>query len=721
VSGVEGRVKVAIVGGGCAAITTAFELSRPEHDNRYDITVYQRGWRLGGKGASGRGPADRIEEHGLHLWMGFYDNAFHLMRACYAELDRDPRTSPIADWTDAFVPAPYVGLTDPASDGKWHHLLAHFPPLPGLPGDPRDGVPATMLGYLTRAITLLSALLESARSTADDIVEERERNSGFAPGRSSDGLVEEVQRWLHYGQLATMTGILQGVHLLEGLVQAVPLASYELLAKVLEGVANGLKRVIDAMLEADDESRYVWEIIDLVLADIRGTIKFGLLTDPRGLDAINDYDAREWLLLCGASPRSVNSTIMRGLYDLAFAYEDGDPDKPRIAAGQALRGGMRMFLGYRGALFWKMQAGMGDIVFSPLYEVLKRRGVRFEFFHRLTNVGIAEPALDHEHAYVDRLEFDVQAHVVGGGEYAPLVEVDGLPCWPSAPDWQQLERGDELNAEGREFESAWDRRAEANKTLLVSKDFDFVVLGVSVGAVTDTCAEILARDARWRDMVRHVKTVPTQAFQVWLKEDMEALGWHKPPPNVSGFVEPFDTWADMTHLIPAERWDRAPKALAYFCNVLAPDPGLDRERPDYPHLMRERVKTNAVDFLNRDIVHLWSKAQSGPETFRWELLADPADSGNEPTPAVDEQRFDSQFWIANVNPSDQYVLSLPGSLRYRISPLDGTYDNLTITGDWTECGFNYGCVESAVMAGRLAAHALSRLPRLEDIFAYDHP
>src|SRR6476619_6187310 len=80
--------KVAIIGGGCASITTAFELTRPRHRGRYQVTIYQVGWRLGGKGASGRGPAGRIEEHGLHLWMGFYENAFRLMRECYAELDR---------------------------------------------------------------------------------------------------------------------------------------------------------------------------------------------------------------------------------------------------------------------------------------------------------------------------------------------------------------------------------------------------------------------------------------------------------------------------------------------------------------------------------------------------------------------------------------------------------------------------------------------------------
>ena len=93
-------------------------------------------------------------------------------------------------------------------------------------------------------------------------------------------------------------------------------------------------------------------------------------------------------------------------------------------------------------------------------------------------------------------------------------------------------------------------------------------------------------------------------------------------------------------------------------------------------------------------------------------------SHNEP---VGEERFNSQFWSANVNPSDRYVQSPPKTTRFRISPLDNTYDNLTIAGDWTACGLNVGCVEAAVMSGRLAAHALSGSPALEDIVGYDHP
>ena len=54
----------------------------------YEVHVYQVGWRLGGKGASGRNPlqGQRIEEHGLHIWSGFYDNAFRAMRECFDEI-----------------------------------------------------------------------------------------------------------------------------------------------------------------------------------------------------------------------------------------------------------------------------------------------------------------------------------------------------------------------------------------------------------------------------------------------------------------------------------------------------------------------------------------------------------------------------------------------------------------------------------------------------------
>jgi hypothetical protein len=162
------------------------------------------------------------------------------------------------------------------------------------------------------------------------------------------------------------------------------------------------------------------------------------------------------------------------------------------------------------------------------------------------------------------------------------------------------------------------------------------------------------------------------------------------------------------------------RAIGYFCSVLAdPPPGSSIASPDYPAQRREETRKSAITFLNRDVARLWPRARRESGEFRWEVLAEPL--ANTSPENADEQRFSTQFWTANVNPSDRYSLSLPGTLKYRISPLDDTFDNLTVAGDWTDSGFNEGCVEAAVMSGRLAAHALSKLPRLEDIAGYDHP
>jgi uncharacterized protein with NAD-binding domain and iron-sulfur cluster len=705
--------KVAIIGGGCAALTTAFELTHGKNHGRYAVTVYQQGWRLGGKGASGRGPSARIEEHGLHLWMGWYENAFRLMRDCYKELNRDPARCRIATWEDAFKPDPFTGAMERGVSGDWHCWRAALPMAPGLPGEPYDIPPRwTVADYMTRAAALLQTLLATLTTGLEA--------TGRTPGSSGTARLvgwDGIAALMRLGQLGTLAGLIQGVELLAPLLREVSGDRERLLLPFVEAIALNARTQLQSIVANDDESRRLWTIMDLTLATMRGILRHGLATHPRGFEVIDDYDCREWLLLNGASPSSVDSGYLRALYDLGFAYEDGDPERPRLAAGQALRSMLRAFFTYRGAFFWKMQSGMGDIVFAPLYEVLRRRGVRFEFFHRLDNVGMKWGKTPH----VNSLEFDVQAEPAGGGEYAPLIDVDGLPCWPSQPRWDQLKDASRLRRRGRDFEDFFDPTAVRRRVLRVGDDFDLVVLGVGLGCVRHVCREIVARDSRWRSMVDHVKTVATQAFQVWLTRDMRELGWTEPAINVSGFVEPFDTWADMSHLAREERWEQTPRAIAYFCNAL---PDVDavpaRGQIDWVALNRTRVRANAIAFLNRDVRHLWPGAATPHGTFRWDLLADPRGS-DAPGNVKGECRFDTQYWTASVNPSDRYTLSLPGSMIYRISPLDRTYDNLTIAGDWTDSGFNAGCVEAAVMSGMLAAHALSRRPRLEDIIGYDHP
>ena len=719
-------IKVAIVGGGCAGVTTAFELSRPEHQGKYQVTIYQNGWRLGGKGASGRGKSGRIEEHGLHLWMGFYENAFQLLRECYEELDRDPSTCPITDWRDAFSRDPFVGVADKCADGQWRPWTAIFPAGDGDPGDPlKAHNPFTMVHYLTRAIALLGTILSSinARQAKSGLKDDFDISTVLNPARPS-GLIENIETLLKLGQVATVAGIFKALQLLAAALNRVPQLPESQIQSLLSSIKKGAYDQLKNLIDRDDECRRLWEMADIIIACIQGAFAFGLMTHPKGFDAIDDYDWREWLKINGAAETSVNSAFMRGIYDLLFAYKNGDIQNPQISAGQALRGAVRMFFSYRGALFWKMNAGMGDIVFSPFYEVLKKRGVKFEFFHRLDKVTLidAEKLNTDELPYVESLQFSVQAKIEGGKEYQPLVDVKGLPCWPSSPDYTQLTDGEELKKQKRKFESDWDTRKAEDKTIKVIDDFDFVVLAIGLGAIPRVCDEIIQSNTRWRDMVNHVATVETQAFQIWMRDDMKDIGWEAPPINLSGYVTPFDTWADMRHLIEREDWADEPKSIAYFCSVLNTNQSVNRDSEEYPEFRAQEVRQNAIRFLNNDIQHLWPTANQVNGEFRWELLLD-ADTGRSDHAGIEvsERCFDTQFWTANVNASDRYILSLPGTLKYRISPLDLSYDNLTIAGDWTECSHNAGCVEAAVMSGRLAAHALSGSPELSDITGFDHP
>ena len=720
-------VRVAVIGGGCAGITTAFELTRPEHCGRYQVTVYQQGWRLGGKGASGRGANGRIEEHGLHVWMGFYENAFRLLRECYEELGRDPRDCPIATWRDAFFPNTRIAIAEERDDGGWQDWSGLFPPMPGLPGDPFTATdPLSVSSYLVHALRLVRTIFDSVQRDGDG------GDDGAWSGLASpEAVLARWTRLARYGSLTTLVGALEALRGLTALCElwarVPPRRGAEApLVRPLETVAELLADLVAR--DTEGEMRRLWIVADLLLTIVRGVLRFGLVTDPRGFDAVDGYDFREWLELNGASRATLDSAFLRGVaYDLMFAYEDGDPARPRVSAGQSLRGTLRMFFTYRGAFFWKMAAGMGDVVFAPFYEVLKRRGVRFELFHRLENVRLADPArlAPGEGPHVEALEFDVQAEVQGGGEYPPLIAVDGLPCWPAAPKWEELVDGERLRREGWDFESFWDRRKAGSRTLRVGADFDFAVLAVGLGGIPHVCREILARDGRWRRMVRRMKTIETVAFQVWLDADLDELGWSGPRGvTLTGFVKPFDTWADMSHLLPQESWPtaRAPRSVAYFCSALHSAPQApDRGEESYPAIRHEAARREAVQFLNRSAPHLWPKAARPAGGFRWELLVDAGEAATAPSAAATPARFRSQLWRANVNPSDRYTLSLPGTAKDRISPLDNTYDNLTVAGDWTACSLIVGCVEAAVLSGRLAAHALSGWPRLEDIAGFDHP
>ncbi|MEM9778058.1 MAG: hypothetical protein AAF902_26010, partial [Chloroflexota bacterium] len=481
-------------------------------------------------------------------------------------------------------------------------------------------------------------------------------------------------------------------------------------------------------IKTDANVHFIWSAVNFAFAIIAGFLTDNLLVN--GLDSINDQDLREWLKK-HAYPDGdimIDSPLAMGVYYGAFAFEDGDINNPRIEAGTALRITVLSMLTSRGAMFWKFQAGMGDTIFAPFYEVLKKRGVKFEYFHRVHEL---QPAADGSH--IAAIKVGVQATLKQpDNEYQPLVTVNALPCWPSEPLWDQIEQAEELQAKGINLEYYSDPWPDIEtKTLEFGKDFDDVILGISLGALPYVAGKLIEQKPAWKTMVNSVKSVRTQAAQLWMIPSAYELGWqHMGRPIVSYNEGALNTWGDMSHLVGRECYlyqaNQYPLSVAYFCGPMLETEPLPMTSVG-PYLPVDQlpqaeataqVKKDTLAFLKNKI-GLWPNAvehcSDGCRDFKWDLLFD----GRE-TVARGESRFDSQYWRANLQPSERYVLSVPGSSQHRLPVYNkADYANLYLAGDWVANHLNFGCVEAGVISGLLLSNAMTSYPPKDEIVTLD--
>lgn len=714
------RRKIAILGGGMGALTAAYELTEvPNWQEQYEITVYQMGWRLGGKGASGRNRNvyDRIEEHGLHLWFGYYENAFHLIRRCYAALGRAPG-EPLATWQEAFHKQSLF-VTGEFYDGQWTQwpLVA-----PETPEEPGDGKIPPLWELLDRVLDFLHRHFEE-----------------HAPEELRVAAHERTTRWTWLSQLVEklelgvshLAASVVPLHAARALLRSIAdgpsdsraAESLDHLLRCLEAfithVREAIASLIGGVLEHEiakhPDLRRLLEILEIGYVNVKGIIADHVMT--AGFDPLDKYDYREWMANHGASSLALNSDLVRVAYETIFAYRSGFYGQPDLGAGTAIRGLMRLCFAYKGAIAWKMQAGMGDTIFAPLYLVLKQRGVRFEFFSKVKNLGLSSDGKS-----IATITIAKQVTLKDG--YDPLYPVNGLPCWPSEPFYDQIKEAPELERLQIDLESNWSpwKDVENPPPLVCGKDFTDVVLGISIGALHEICGELLSMPA-WKQMVSDVEAVPTQAFQLWLKPDLAALGWNVKvkdelvPPILGGFAQPQNTWADMSHLIAREAWPsgKKPGGISYFCGPFAADVMLRPLSTDYgyPLEQNQRVMERALQWLASNAASIWPLS-IGPgypggfrDVFDLDKLVDLSQLlGDAPV------HFQAQYWRANIDPSELYVLSVRGSLFSRLRPGSSGFANLFLAGDWTRNDLNYGCIEAAVMSGRQAARAISGYPKV---------
>ena len=708
--------RVVIVGGGMSGLASAFGLtSAPDWQENYEITVLQLGWRLGGKGASGRNAnaQQRIEEHGLHVWGGFYENAFRVMRACYTELNRPP-SSPLATWDEAFKPSPLVSWIEELND-QWIPWNTVFPEYSN--STPGDGTPMpSLLEGLGRIIewllqTALSYNLtdSTASQTAgpsasptrpawvDSLVAEAHIATLAAPLTHSVELDAQLKAGAYPASLAHLVGAFKILHTLPSDSTQHPPMAHQAIVWLLQDFRAKVLRGMQSNVESNGIRRALI-LIDLGIAETIGILTDGVLF--HGFDILDNEDLTAWYIRHGASTASVQSSVVRGIYDFIFAFQDGDPTKPSLGAGAGLRCIFRLIMWYKGAIFWKMQAGMGDTVFGPLYQVLLNRGVKFEFFQQVSQLGLSE-----DKKSIASIQVNVQA-TLASSSYQPLVEVEGLPCWPNVPLYDQLAQGKELQTLGINLEDPWaDWPPVGTYTLNAGIDFDTVILATSLSPLKEIAQELMDVSPSFTNMAQNVQTVQTQAFQLWMTPSLDQLGWTVGSPVLTSFAHPLETWADMSQVIPREVWPagEGPGSLAYFCGALIDaNPIPPYSDHQFPEEQAELVKQNCIAWIEQNLIAIWPSAAAG-SGFNWELVDDPSSN-------LGKSRFDSQYWRANLSPPERYVLSVPGSTQFRLTADGSGFQNLYLAGDWTLNGLNFGCIESATMGGLEVSQKICGFP-----------
>ncbi|MBL9103082.1 MAG: NAD(P)-binding protein [Myxococcales bacterium] len=700
-SGKTKKKRLVALGGGLGNLAALFAITElPGWQDRFDITLYQIGWRLGGRARSGRNLRVhmRSEAFGSHVWWGCYDNAFALLRRCYKELAR-PAGAPLSTFREAWRPAetllvatgghrrsgrqrlwPLTIARNDAAPGEcdspppavWDYVQILLPwvldCLPGLHPD-YTSYAALAAGWPEQSRAILPALLRRAQAHGVQHAPE-----GFDPRAPDyDVLLRSVGERVPAGPL--------GSRQRRAWAQPLVVCAEHSLAVLESAGARELHPQFMAML-------------DLAMAVVRGIIHDGLDRAANGFSAADDHDLRAWLRHHRASQTSLANPVVAGFYDMLLAYEGGDPERPSVAAGAALRLVLRALLAHRGALYYTPAADLGETVFAPLYQVLRRRGVRFRFFHKIKQLKT-----DGERVTAVRIGRQVELDP-GIDDYEPLITVKGVPCWPSRPVYNQIILGDSPLIQALDFESPDSPEIE-EITLRLGADFDDVLLGIPGPALPRICGELVQQQPRWKAALEHAAAAPTCGVQLWLTPTWAQLAGHAHAVSAGSLPEGnLRRFANRSSLVSLENWPREHKPGT----VAALDgPFADPARDDTP-ASRDAVRDLAWTWLKSQPRRLWPEAAlATADEINWELLVDPGGR-------ADEHRLAAQHCWSLGTAADRHTLTLPGSTRHRLRPDDTGFKNLLLAGDWLAGGLDLGCAESAVIAGLQAARALCGHP-----------
>ncbi len=734
------KKKIAVLGGGLGSLSAIYEMTDyPGWEEYYDITVYQMGWRLGGKTATGRGIHNRIEEKGIHIFQGWYDNAFRMVKDAYKlqdELGLNPN-SPLKKWSEAIVPDNASLFTEYSErEGKWINWPIIFPmndQEPGTSGKSTEwelirkilGIALQLVvgdpyeknqGFLTRY--LMEHLLDVNQKFGEPQPKNKPKPHWW--NKLIGGIKKTFQKKVLPVEVAMLH---KAVEIAEAQMRKqtgkdpgeVEVEALEKVVHLFSGFTHWFEKAFSHAIEKHDRLRRIISVIEWMEVTLTGVLEdvYDPDTHTFNYQNINHYNYLDWLKKHGASDLVLDCALVRFMYTGSFAnLLNGGTGK--LAADIGLRM-LMVSVDYKGCLVWKLSAGTADTIITPIYQVLRHRGVKFKYFHKIRQVHHSESGK------IEKISVAEQVKLRDGvDEYDPFLNVDGLNSWPAEPLYDQIDpdQAKKLKASDVNLEISWsDWKNYREFTLEEGKDFDQVLLGIPVAALKHVCSDIIEHNSKWKNMVEKVETTQTAQVQVWTKPTLRELGmkvedWgmaEGDEPNSVIYANYLYSWTDMSLIIDAEEWPESlkPGHLSYWCGTIPEASPMEPfSKHWFPKTQHARIMGITEQWLYSHGGWLWPEATSRelPQGFNFDLMT-PTEENHELTPI---EKFYQQFFLLNIEPSDRYVLALPGSNQFRMKTDGSGYSNLFLTGDWIDFGFNVGHMEGAVSAGLTAAHAIRK-------------
>jgi len=695
--------KVTIIGGGMGGLTAAYELSKTkELRDTYDVTIHQMGWRLGGKCATGRGVKNRIEEHGIHGFIGSYFNAIKMMREVYSSWAK-PDTHRLSTFEKAFVllGQSFYWERRQKKMYKWHPDLSTLPDS-GLGYEDVDNLNDIFV-WLQQYAKVIQHQMKLAAEKASKVGDLNVKTNFLEINKNLGNLADAFSS--HNTSLA-YTKVLFNKDISTN--NSNPTIAFR---------GNN-----DDPIEnfPENKNRFDWQpykaFIDspsvipqnagdavrrlALRADFLKTLLRGIRDDDietRGFVSIDHVDFDEWLEKHGATAELMKSPLIVSTINLSFQYPNGDlGQKPVMSASSYVQWVLRLLV-YMESPYLLFAAGTGETLITPLYDVLKKRGVKFKFFEALTDI-----TYDVNSSKVIEVSMLRQAETLDGSCYKPLIKAQELDAWPNAPLYNQLKPSPKLKEV--DLEAPSEMPYGDRFKLLADVDFDSLILAIPPKSIEKCAKGLCDNHSEWNTVATQMATTATQALQIWTKKSVADLTEVREKFFLSGnFRTGFHGHVDFSKYLEFEDWDsKNVKGLVYFCGVLK-DPGIigNLGRRESANLVaglnaKAMLTTVGVDiFPGATLQNTFATAH--PDVFNFDefFVLDKKLTGSE--------RLKDQYYRGNVLPSERYTQCPPDTQSIRINPLQPKTVNMTGAGDWVDTGLNVGSVEGTVIGGMLAA------------------